>query len=119
MTKSHGIKSGDIILINLDTILGSEQSGVRPAIVVSNDMMHQKSKRIIVCPITNNLVPWPTKLAMPSTAKTNGMVLTDQTRSIDIQSRFIRHLESVSEDFTTLVRSYVGRLLELEVTSTL
>ena len=85
---------------------------------MSSGKVHQKSKRIIVCPITNNLVPWPTKLAMPSTAKTNGMVLTDQMRSIDIQSRFIRHLESVSEDFTAIVRSYVGRLLELEITST-
>ena len=115
MTKSQGIKAGDIILINFDPTLGSEQSGVRPAVVVSSDLMHLKSKRIIVCPITSNLEPWPTKLALPDVIKTRGMVLTDQMRSIDIQSRFVRHLETVSFDFVTLVRSYVGRLLELEV----
>ena len=115
MTKSKGIKAGDIILINFDPTLGSEQSGVRPAVVVSSDLMHLKSKRIIVCPITSNLEPWPTKLALPDVIKTRGMVLTDQMRSIDIQSRFVRHLETVSFDFVTLVRSYVGRLLELEV----
>jgi mRNA interferase MazF len=115
MTKSHGIKAGDIILINFDPTLGSEQSGVRPAIVISSDLMHQKSKRIIVCPITGNLEPWPTKLMLPELAKTHGMVLTDQMRAIDIQSRFVRHLESLSFEFVTLVRSYVGRLLELEV----
>lgn len=115
MTKSQGIKAGDIILINFDPTLGSEQSGVRPAVVVSSNLMHLKSKRIIVCPITSNLEPWPTKLALPDVIKTRGMVLTDQMRSIDIQSRFVRHLETVSFDFVTLVRSYVGRLLELEV----
>jgi mRNA interferase MazF len=117
MTKSQGIKAGDIILINFDPTLGSEQAGVRPAVVISSDLMHQKSKRIIVCPITSNLEPWPTKLKLPDAAKTHGMVLTDQIRAIDIQSRIVRHVENVSIEFTTLVRSYVGRLLELEVPS--
>jgi mRNA interferase MazF len=77
--------------------------------------MHEVSKRIVVCPITRNLTPWPTKILFPDGFKTQGMVLADQVRSLDYEERVLREIESLSSDFVTLVRSYVGRLLDLEV----
>jgi mRNA interferase MazF len=43
------------------------------------------------------------------------MVLTDQVRSIDKAERTLRFVESLDPEFVTLVRIYIGRLLELEV----
>jgi len=107
--------AGDIYLANLDPIRGSEQSGLRPVLIISSNLMHEKSRRVIVCPITSNMQIWATKIALPLDAKTTGMVLTDQVRAIDKNSRLLRHIETMPADFATLVRSYVGRLLELEV----
>jgi mRNA interferase MazF len=108
-------ESGDLLLVGLDPTRGSEQSGIRPALVISSLVMHEVSKRIIICPITRNMVPWPTKVALPATCQTRGMVLCDQVRTLDVEKRFIRMIERASPEVVTLVRSYVGRLLELEV----
>jgi mRNA interferase MazF len=107
--------AGAIYLANLDPIMGSEQSGTRPVIIVSSDAMNARSRRVIVCPITSNMQPWMTKVALPDGLKTRGMVLADQIRSLDKAARLLRFIEPTSPDFVTLVRSYVGRLLDLEV----
>jgi mRNA interferase MazF len=54
--------AGDVVIVDLDPIKGSEQSDVRSALVISSAAMHEVSKRIVVCPITRNLSPWPTKV---------------------------------------------------------
>jgi mRNA interferase MazF len=107
--------AGDLLLVDFDPTRGSEQAGVRPALVISSVVMHEVSKRIIVCPITSNLTPWPTKIALPDTCRTKGMILADQVRTLDIERRFLRRIEVVPEPVVTLVRSFVGRLLDLEV----
>jgi mRNA interferase MazF len=43
------------------------------------------------------------------------MVLAEQIRAVDKSERLLRYVETVPADFVTIVRSYVGRLLELEV----
>ena len=115
MTDARLIAAGDVYMVDLDPIRGSEQSGIRPVLVISSDLMHLKSKRIIICPITGNMEFWTTKVSLPESAKTSGMVLTDQVRAVDIQERVLRYVETLAPEFVTLVRSYVGRLLELEV----
>ena len=107
--------AGDIFLADLDTTRGSEQAGFRPVMIISSGMMHTKSKRVIVCPITSNMQPWTTKLLLPVGFKTVGMVLTDQVRALDKAERLLRYIETLPVDFVTLVRSYVGRLLDLEI----
>ncbi|WP_426235704.1 type II toxin-antitoxin system PemK/MazF family toxin [Pararhizobium sp. DWP1-1-3] len=107
--------AGDIYLVNLDPTRGSEQSGIRPILIISSNLMHEKSRRVIVCPITSNMEAWATKVALAAGLKTVGMVLADQIRAIDKSERLIRYVETVPADFVTIVRSYVGRLLELEV----
>ncbi len=107
--------AGDIYLANLDPTTGSEHSSIRPILIISSNLMHEKSRRVIVCPITSNMEVWATKVALPAGLKTLGMVLADQIRAVDKSERLLRHVETVPADFVTIVRSYVGRLLELEV----
>jgi mRNA interferase MazF len=113
----RSVRAGDIFIVDLDPIRGSEQSGRRPVLVISVDEMNMRSRRMIVCPITSNTMAWTTKVPLPEGATTRGMVLTDQVRSIDKNARILRHVETVSHDFVLDVRAYVGRLLGLEPAS--
>ena len=40
MTEPRLIQAGDIYMVDLDPIRGSEQSGIRPVMVISSDLMH-------------------------------------------------------------------------------
>nr|WP_297270245.1 type II toxin-antitoxin system PemK/MazF family toxin [Mesorhizobium sp.] len=115
MSEERHVRAGDVYLVDLAPTRGSEQSGVRPVLVISADELHRKSRRMIVCPITSNMAPWTTKVPLPTACRTKGMVLTDQIRAVDIKARILRHIETLPPDFVMTVRSYVGRLLELEV----
>jgi len=48
------INRGDIWLINLDPTIGHEQSGIRPALIISDDLLNQSlAELVIVLPITS------------------------------------------------------------------
>lgn len=49
------IKQKDIWQVYFDPIVGSEQAGNRPAVVVSGNMMNEYFNVIIVCPITSSI----------------------------------------------------------------
>lgn len=47
------IKRGDVYYADLSPVVGSEQDGVRPVLVVSNNIGNHTSKTVIVVPITS------------------------------------------------------------------
>ena len=47
------IHRGDIFLVDLSDRTGSEQRGVRPAVVVQNEIGNRHSPTTIICPITS------------------------------------------------------------------
>ena len=50
------VNQGDIVIVDFDPSLGSEQKGKLPGVVVSNDTYHKKTNGfVIVVPITSNL----------------------------------------------------------------
>ena len=115
MTAHHDVRAGEIVLIDFDPAKGTEQAGIRPALVISVDMLNTRSRRVMVCPITRNMEPWITKLALPDGLKTTGMVLTDQIRAIDVDARVLRRVEPVAPAFLARVRGLVGRWIGLEL----
>ena len=58
------IKRGDIYKADLSPVVGSEQGGIRPVVIVQNDMGNRCSPTIIVVPITTrqNKKPLPTHI---------------------------------------------------------
>ena len=89
---------GEIYLIDLSNQIGSEQSGIRPAVVVQNDTGNIHSPTTIVCPLTSkqksmaathvNLTPEDAGVIKEST------VLCEQVRVID-KTRIKRKLGEV------------------------
>ena len=108
------LQAGDLILVEFGPVRGTEQDGRRPALIISEALMNAATRRVIVCPITSNIEPWPTKVMLPPGLGTTGAVLTDQVRSIDQHARILRRLGFVPTTTLTKVRHQVATLIGIE-----
>lgn len=108
-------RAGALLLVDFDPTLGTEQRGRRPALVVSSDDMALMSRRVIVCPITRNANPWPTKVLLPPGLGATGAVLVDQVRSIDRDVRILRSLGFVPDSVLDEVRGKLAPLLGIRL----
>ena len=66
------IRRGDIYYADLRPVVGSEQGGVRPVLIIQNDMGNRHSPTVIIAPITSRT---HTKAKLP-THRTNCTVYT-------------------------------------------
>ncbi len=82
------IKRGDIYYADLSPVVGSEQGGVRPVVVVQNDVGNKYSPTVIAAAITSKI----NKAKLPTHIEINAenfglpkdsVVLTEQIRTID------------------------------------
>ena len=79
-------KQGDIILTDFDPVKGHEQSGYRPALVVSNADFNNASNLVLICPITNTNRKKPMDIPLTDTT-TNGYILCEHIRAVDLLNR--------------------------------
>lgn len=108
-------RAGELVLVDLDPTRGTEQRGRRPALIISSDHTAVMTRRVIVCPITRNVEPWPTKVILPPGSAVQGAVLVDQVRSLDRDARILRSLGEVSEDLLLEVRGKLAPLLGISL----
>jgi mRNA interferase MazF len=76
--------------------------------------MHEMTRRAIVCPITRNTQPWPSKVLLPEGLAAQGAVLVDQVRSIDRNARILRKLGQVPDAVLLAVRRKLAALVGIE-----
>ncbi|MGH6735776.1 MAG: type II toxin-antitoxin system PemK/MazF family toxin [Methyloceanibacter sp.] len=110
--------AGDIAWVEFDPILGTEQAGRRPALVLSSRVYHEVSPRAVVCPITKTEREWPFEVAVPPGYKTRGFVLLDQVRTIDRPQRMFGVVEAVSPIFLTEIRERLAAFLGIPISET-
>ncbi len=79
--------AGDLIWLDFDPRIGREQSGRRPALVISPRPFWQATRFAIVCPITSRVRPFGTSVVLPSGLAVAGEVLTSHVRSVDTMAR--------------------------------
>ena len=81
------IKRGDIFMADLGSAVGSEQKGIRPVIVIQNDIGNEKCTTVIVAAITSrNKKTLPTHIVLESKVLSKrSTVLLEQIRTIDKQ----------------------------------
>lgn len=79
--------AGDLIWTDFDPRVGREQSGRRPALVVSPVAFWRASRFAIVCPITSRIRPFALSAVLPDGPPIRGEILTGQVRSIDSTAR--------------------------------
>lgn len=85
---NDGVKRGDIYYADLSPVIGSEQGGVRPVLIVQNDVGNRHSPTVIAAAITSqiNKAKLPTHIEL--SGRTYGLskdsvVLLEQIRTID------------------------------------
>lgn len=98
---------GDVYWVDFDPVVGSEQAGRRPALILSNAALHDVSRRTLICPITSNVRPWPTKILIPPGCVVEGAILADQARMVDRGRRYFRFIGRLPNELTMLVRNRV------------
>ena len=106
------VKQGSIIIVDFDPQAGHEQKGRRPALVISNDLFNKYSKMAILCPITNTDKDHPLHIRLNEETKTNGVILCDQVKTMDIKVRNFKYLESIPEEILENVLDIVFSLIE-------
>ena len=82
------IKRGDIFYADLSPVVGSEQGGIRPVLVLQNDVGNKYSPTIIVCAITSKIekAKIPTHIELSAQdygLQKNSVALLEQIRTID------------------------------------
>jgi mRNA interferase MazF len=78
---------GDIVWVDFDPQAGHEQSGRRPALVVSPRSYNQKVGLVLLCPITSRCKGYPFETLLPKGLNVAGAVLADQVKSLDWKAR--------------------------------
>ena len=98
------IKRGDIYYAELNPVIGSEQGGTRPVLIISNDIGNRHSPTVIVAAITSRVhtkAKLPTHTAIKDFEGLNkdSIILLEQIRTIDKKR----------------VQEYIGMLSESEM----
>ena len=82
------VKKGDIFYADLSPVIGSEQGGIRPVIIIQNDIGNRYSPTVIVAAITSqiNKAKLPTHVEISSEEyglNRDSVVLLEQIRTLD------------------------------------
>lgn len=82
------INRNDIVLVNLDPVIGSEQGKTRPALIIQNDIGNKYSPTTTVAPITSRIFSkqFPTNVEVDKTnspLREKSTILLNQIRTID------------------------------------
>lgn len=94
------IKRGDIFYADLSPVVGSEQGGVRPILIIQNDIGNKYSPTVIAAAITSKLTKakLPTHIELPSLEyglEKDSVVLLEQIRTLD-KTRLREKISSLS-----------------------
>ena len=82
------VKRGDMFYADLSPVVGSEQGGIRPVLIIQNDLGNKYSPTVIAAAITSqtNKTKLPTHIELGENKcglKSNSVILTEQIRTID------------------------------------
>ena len=106
------IRRGDIYYADLRPVVGSEQGGVRPVLVIQNDTGNRHSPTVIVAAITTRVKKpgMPTHVALKAGEcglKQDSMALLEQVRTLE-KTRLTRYLGTVPPQTMRMVDTALG-----------
>ena len=101
------VKRGDIYYADLSRVVGSEQGGVRPVLIIQNDIGNKYSPTVIATAITSqiNKAKMPTHIELSANEyglSKDSVVLAEQIRTID-KRRLKEKIGHVDEQLMTRV----------------
>ena len=95
------IMRGDLYYANLDPVIGSEQSGYRPVVIIQNNTGNRFSNTVIVAAITSKQdvkAKLPTHCYIQDVLGVPSVVLLEQLRTLD-KSRLSRYIGTLNQAY--------------------
>src|SRR3954470_10535976 len=105
--------SGDVVWISLDPTLGTEQSGRRTALVVSERAYNERARLCVLCPTTNQSKRYPFEVEIPAGHDVTGVVLADQVKSLSWAERDAQLLCRAPEGVLAHTKAKIKALLAI------
>ncbi|OEF95878.1 type II toxin-antitoxin system PemK/MazF family toxin [Desulfuribacillus alkaliarsenatis] len=111
------IKRGDVFYADLSPVVGSEQGGVRPVLIIQNDIGNKYSPTVIVAAITAQIqkAKIPTHIEVNAEIyglERNSVILLEQIRTIDKQ-RLTDKITHLNDDLMSKVDDAISISLGL------
>lgn len=110
------IHRGEIYYADLSPVVGSEQGGYRPVIVLQNNKGNRYSTTVIIAPISSRLTknPLPTHVTVECSAlERKSVVLLEQIRTIDKQ-RIKEKVGVVNGQVMSLINQAIKTSLDIK-----
>lgn len=103
---------GDVVWITFNPQAGHGQAGRRPAVVLSPKTYNGKVGLALLCPITSQVKGYPFEVPIPDNLPVNGVILSDQVKSLDWRALNAEKACSLPEESIKKVLQRVKALIE-------
>ena len=101
---------GDLVWLEFNPQTGHEQAGKRPALIISPLAYNRVVGLALLCPVTSKVKNYPFEVKLPEKSKIQGVILSDQVKSLDWQMRKVSFIEKVRKD---ILEEVIEKLLVL------
>jgi mRNA interferase MazF len=105
--------AGDVVWLEFDPQAGHEQAGHRPALVISPSSYNGKTGLMVCCPMSTSVKGHPFEV-LTTMDGTEGVVLSDQVKSLDWKIRHAKKRGTVSPEVMIHVRAKIKALLVIK-----
>lgn len=106
LNESNGIRRGDIYYADLSPVVGSEQGGIRPVLILQNNIGNKYSPTVIAAAITSRT----DKTKLPTHIEVTGDILPGGMTACGLQKNSVILLEQMRTLDKKRLRERMGRL---------
>ena len=108
------MKQGELWYANLSPVVGSEQAGMRPLLIISGNLLNTYLNVVICCPLTTKIKNYKGNLVLNPDNVNNlsetSEVLTFHVRSVS-KSRLVKKIGNVSKEELKLLKKCLDEIL--------
>ncbi len=109
------MKQGEIWSCDLNPTKGSEQSGYRPVVIISGNVLNSYLQIVIVCPLTTKIKNYKGNVILDPNETNNlnnrSEILTFHIRSVS-KARLIQKIGSISPSELTRIKKCLNEILQ-------
>ena len=106
-------RRGEIWWANLDPTIGAEIKKTRPCLVISNSVVNQHRRTVVIVPISSSPQPAPPLMVSIQCSGQPAVAVIDQVRAV-AKERLVRHIENLSDEHLQAVENALREILELD-----
>lgn len=105
---------GDIVWLTFNPQSGHEQTGRRPALVISPSVYNSKTGLAIFCPVTSQKKDYPFEVIIPDLPEIAGVILSDQIKNFDWKTRKAEFICKIPKQTVEETLNKIRALLGIE-----